>query len=64
VRRTAVYEKDRVAAVSGAALPAELFDGLVRFPAQIRFLAAGLERAGIPLAKGLVLDRSPAAQAL
>jgi hypothetical protein len=63
-RRTAIYEKDRAAAVSRPSLPEEFFEGLERFPAEVRFLAAGLERAGQTLSKRLVLDKSPEMRAL
>jgi len=62
LRRTAIYEKDQVAPVCRPSLPAEFFAGLERFPAEVRFLAASLERAGAALVKGLVLDGSPAAR--
>jgi hypothetical protein len=37
--RTAIYEKDRADPVSAPSLPTEFFDGLDRFPAEVRFLA-------------------------
>lgn len=58
-RRTAIYEKDRAAAVSRPSLPETFFEGLERFPAEVRFLAAGLERAGQKLSERLVRDKTP-----
>lgn len=63
-RRTAIYEKDQAAPVSRPSLPDLFFQGLERFPAEVRFLAAGLERAGQALSETLVLDRSPGMRAL
>jgi hypothetical protein len=63
-RRTAIYEKDRVAPVARPALPERFFEGLERFPAEVRFLAANLERAGQKLSERLVLDKSPQMRAL
>lgn len=63
-KRTAVYEKDRADPVDRAALPAEFFAGLERFPAELRFLAAGLDRSDIPLSPATVLDKSPELAAL
>jgi hypothetical protein len=63
-RRTAIYEKDRAAPVSRPTLPEAFFEGLDRFPAEVRFLAAGLERAGQRLSPRLVRDKSPEMRAL
>lgn len=63
-RRTAIYEKDQVAPVSRPSLPEKFFEGLDRFPAEVRFLAASLDRAGQTLSERLVLDRSPAMRGL
>jgi hypothetical protein len=38
--RTAVHEKDRADPVSAPSLPAAFFEGLERFPAEVRFLVA------------------------
>lgn len=56
--RTAIYEKDRADPVSAPSLPAEFFAGLERFPTEVRFLAASLERVGAKLSESLVLDKS------
>jgi hypothetical protein len=63
-KRTAVYEKDRVDPVSRPSLPEPFFEGLDRFPAEVRFLAASLERVGQKLSERLVLDKSPEMRAL
>ncbi len=63
-RRTAIYEKDRAEPVSRPSLPEAFFEDLDRFPAEVRFLAAGLERAGQKLSERLVLDKSPEMRAL
>ena len=63
-RRTAIYEKDCAAAVSRPSLPEPFFEGLDRFPPEVRFLAAGLERAGQALSEHLVRDKSPEMRAL
>lgn len=63
-RRTAIYEKDRIAPVDRATLPEPFFEGLERFPAEVRFLAASLERAGQKLSERLVRDKSPEMRAL
>jgi len=62
--RTAIYEKDRVDPVSAPSLPAAFFEGLERFPAEVRFLAASLERVGAKLSERLVLDKSERLTAL
>lgn len=64
VQRTAIYEKDRADPVTGPALPAALYEGLEKYPAELRFLAASLDKAGIPLSKSTVLDKSPELKAL
>jgi SnoaL-like domain len=56
--RTAIYEKDRADPVSAPSLPAAFFEGLERFPAEVRFLAVSLERVGAKLSESLVLDKS------
>lgn len=56
--RTAIYEKDRADPVSAPSLPAAFFEGLERFPAEVRFLASSLERVGAKLSERLVLDKS------
>lgn len=63
-KRVAVYEKDRIDPVDTSALPPSLFEGLDRFPAELRFLAASMKRGGIELSKTVVLDKSPEAKAL
>lgn len=63
-KRVAVYEKDRIDPVDMPALPAAVFEGLDAFPAELRFLAASMKKAGIELSKTVVLDRSPEAKAL
>jgi SnoaL-like domain len=62
--RTAVYEKDRADPVSAPSLPAAFFEGLERFPAEVRFLAASLERVGAKLSENLVLDKGERLAAL
>jgi len=64
LKRTAVYEKDRVDAVDRAALPDGFFEGLDRFPEQLKFLAASLDKGGIPLSPATMLDKSPQFAAL
>ncbi|MEQ9151486.1 MAG: nuclear transport factor 2 family protein [Parvibaculaceae bacterium] len=63
-KRVAIYEKDRIDPVDMPALPAAVFEGLDAFPAELRFLAASMKKAGIELSKTVVLDRSPEAKAL
>lgn len=63
-KRVAIYEKDRIDPVGMAHLPEAVFQGLDEFPAELRFLAAGMKRGGVDLSKSVVLDRSPAAEAL
>lgn len=64
LKRTAVYEKDRADPVDMAVLPEEFFAGLERYPAELRFLAASLDKGGIELSKATVLDKSPQLAAL
>ncbi|MBX3488563.1 nuclear transport factor 2 family protein [Parvibaculum sp.] len=64
VKRVAVYEKDRADPVDRASLPDGFFDGLEKFPAELKFLAASLDKAGIPLSPATVLDKSPELAAL
>jgi len=64
LKRTAVYEKDRADAVDRPALPDGFFEGLDRFPEQLKFLAASLDKGGIPLSPATVLDKSPELAAL
>lgn len=64
LQRTAIYEKDRADPVSRPALPDAFFAGLDRYPAELRFLAASLDKAGVPLSKSTVLDKSPEMKAL
>jgi hypothetical protein len=64
VKRTAIYERDRVDPVDRAALPEAFYAGLDRFPPPLRFLGASLERRGVPLQKSAVLDKSPQLAAL
>lgn len=63
-QRTAIYEKDLATAVDRPTLPEAFFEGLDRFPAEVRFLAASLERGGRTLSEHLVRDKSPEMQAL
>ena len=63
-KRVAIYEKDRIDPVDTPALPAAVFEGLDAFPAELRFLAANMKKAGIELSKTVVLDKSPDAKAL
>lgn len=60
----AIYEKDRIDPVDMAHLPDAVFQGLDEFPAELRFLAAGMKRGGVDLSRSVVLDRSPEAKAL
>ena len=64
VQRVAVYEKDRADSVDRAALPDAFFEGLDKYPAELKFLAASLDKGGIPLSPATVLDKSPALAAL
>lgn len=64
VQRVAVYEKDRADPVDRAALPDAFFEGLETYPAELKFLAASLDKGGIPLSPATVLDKSPALAAL
>ncbi|MBO6684220.1 MAG: nuclear transport factor 2 family protein [Parvibaculum sp.] len=63
-KRVAVYEKDRIDPVDMPALPPAVFEGLDEFPAELRFLAASMKKAGIELSKTVVLDKSPEAKVL
>jgi hypothetical protein len=56
--RTAIYEKDRADPVSAPTLPATFFEGLERFPTEVRFLASSLDRVGARLSESLVIDKS------
>ena len=58
-KRTAVYEKDRVDPVDRAALPGAFFEGLERYPTELKFLASSLARMGTEIAKTAVRDKSP-----
>ena len=64
LQRTAVYEKDRADPVSQPTLPDAYFENLDRYPAEVRFLASGLAKAGAPLSRTIVLDKSPESRAL
>lgn len=64
VQRVAVYEKDRVDPVDRATLPEAFFEGLEKYPAELKFLAASLDRGGIPVSPATVLDKSPELAAL
>lgn len=59
LKRTAVYEKDRADPVDRPALPEAFFEGLDRYPAELRFLASSLDKGGVELSKATVLDKSP-----
>lgn len=59
LKRTAVYEKDRADPVDRPALPEAFFEGLDRYPAELRFLASSLDKGGVELSKTTVLDKSP-----
>lgn len=64
VQRVAVYEKDRADPVDRASLPDAFFEGLEKYPAELKFLAASLDRGGIPLSPSTILDKSPELAAL
>ncbi|MEX0838303.1 MAG: nuclear transport factor 2 family protein [Parvibaculum sp.] len=64
LKRTAVYEKDRADPVDRPSLPDAFFEGLDKFPEQLKFLAASLDKGGIPLSPATVLDKSPQLAAL
>lgn len=64
VKRVAVYEKDRADPVDRPLLPEAFFEGLEKFPAELKFLAASLDKGGIPLSPATVLDKSPELAAL
>lgn len=64
VQRVAVYEKDRADPVDRASLPSAVFEGMEKYPAELKFLAASLDRSGIPLSPVTVLDKSPELAAL
>lgn len=63
-QRVAVYEKDRIDPVNAAALPAQLYEGLDKFPAPVKFLARSLNSAGFNISKSAVMDGTPELQAL
>lgn len=64
VQRVAVYEKDRADPVDRGSLPDAFFEGLEKYPAELKFLAASLDKGGIPLSSATVLDKSPQLAAL
>ncbi|ABS64059.1 PEP2-like protein [Parvibaculum lavamentivorans DS-1] len=64
LKRTAVYEKDRADPVDRPALPEAFFEGLDRYPAELRFLASSLDKGGVELSKATVLDKGPELAAL
>lgn len=58
VRRTAIYERDRVDPVDRRAVPAALFENLEQYPQQVMFLASAMRTRGATLSKTAVLDKS------
>jgi hypothetical protein len=58
LRRSLIYERDRADAVDRPALPDAFLAGLGAHPAELRFLARGLEQAGLSVQKSAVLDQS------
>jgi hypothetical protein len=63
-QRVAVYEKDRADPVDRGSLPDAFFEGLEKYPAELKFLAASLDKGGIPLSPATVLDKSQQLAAL
>ena len=57
-KRTAIYEKDRADAVDRPALPDAFYEGLERFPSELKFLASSLARMGTALSSSAVRDKS------
>ncbi len=64
VKRTAIYEKDRIDPVDMPVLPDALFVGLEEFPVELRFLGSSMSKGGIALSPTVVLDKSPEMQAV
>lgn len=63
-QRTAIYERDRIDPVFPHALPDDLLANGTGAPAALRCLAGALGKLGLTLSPHLVVDRSPALQAL
>jgi hypothetical protein len=65
-RRTMVYEKDRLGAVHGAAIPDGYFGdaAFAQFPPEVRFLSWRLAKKGIPPSKNFITVNSPEEAAL
>jgi hypothetical protein len=57
-------QKDRADPVGRASLPHAVFKDLEGYPAELRFLASSLGKAGVALSKAAVLDKSPEMEAL
>jgi hypothetical protein len=58
LRRTLIYERDRADPVDTPALPDAFLAGLDAHAPELRFLARGLEQAGLSVQKSAVLDQS------
>ena len=60
-RRTMVYEKDRLDAVHGEAIPDGYFGdtAFAKFPPEVRFLSWRLAKKGIPPAQNIITVNSP-----
>lgn len=65
-QRTMVYEKDRLDAVHGDAIPDGYFDAgaFAGFPPEVRFLSWRLAKNGIPPSKNIITVNSPEEAAL
>ncbi len=65
-RRTMVYEKDRLDAVHGEAIPVGYFDAaaFAGFPPEVRFLSWRLAKNGIPPSNNIITVNSPEEVAL
>jgi len=60
LKRTAIYEKDRMDSVKPSLLfwIASLFINLKKYPKACRFMGFGLEKAGLELKNNIIQDNS------